>query len=136
MRALHGHTLREYSISVAAHSPEGVFASQVHACLDSCSARGRKLFAGIQQFVETFTRALSAPGRAELDVTSLLATLGSRSVETHREAIQNMAGVCQHDVARTLRENGLDFFCEIEAAVNLVGKGPACLDGLLAPALD
>src|SRR5580700_9427866 len=136
MGTLHGHTLRGYSISVGAHAPEGIFASQVHACLDAASARGSKLIAGIQQFVETRTRALSASGRAELDVTRLLAALGPRSIEADGEAIQNAARVCQDDIAGVLRQDSLDFPNEIESRIDLVCKFPACLDGLFTLALS
>ena len=132
MRTLHGDTLHGHSISVGAHAPVGIFASQVHASLYSRSARGCKRIASIQQFVETFTRSRTATGRAELDVTRLLAALRSRSVQAHRESIENTARVCQHDVAGALRKHGPDFTSEIESLIDLVGEFPACLDGLFA----
>jgi hypothetical protein len=95
-----------------------------------------KLIAGIQQFVETRTRALSASGRAELDVTRLLAALGPRSIKADCEAIQNATRVCQDDVAGVLRQDSLDFLSEIESRIDLVCKFPACLDGLFTLALS
>ena len=132
MRTLHGDTLDGRPISAGAHAPVGVFARQVHASLHRRSARGCKRIASVQQFVETFTRARAAAGRAELDVTRLLAALRSGAVQAHRESIENAARVGQHDVARALRQYGPDFTGEIESLVDLVGEFPACLDSLFA----
>ena len=122
MWTLHGDTLRDHSISTGTHAPVGIFASQVHTGLHSHSARGRERFASIQQFVEAIAGARTATGRAELDVTRLLAALGARSVQAHRECIENAALVGQHDVAGALREHGPDFTREIESPIDLAGE--------------
>ena len=76
---MHGDTLHRHSISVGSHAPVGIFASQIHASLDSRFPRGRKRFASLKQFVKAFTRTRTAAGRAELDVTLPAAGLGARA---------------------------------------------------------
>src|SRR5271155_4471149 len=132
MRTLHGDTLHGHSISVGAHAPVGIFANQVHASLDSRSARGCKRFASIQQLVEAFTGSGTTTGRTKLDVTSCLAALRSGSIEAHCKSIENTARVCQHDVAGALRKYGPDLTGQIESLIDLVGEFPAGLDGLFA----
>ncbi len=114
MRTLHGNTLHGHSISVGAHAPIGIFTSHIHASLFDHPSRGCKGLASIQQFVKTFTRARTATGHAELYVARLLATLGSRSIQAYSERIENIARVCQHDVAGVLRKHSPDFTGEID----------------------
>ena len=86
-------------------------------------------FAGVQQFVETFTCSSASPSRGEFDVTGLLAALGSGSDQAHGESIENTAGIGQHNLASVLHKQGLDFTSKIQTFVDLIGKLPACLDG-------
>ena len=130
---VHGNALRGYPVTARAHPPEGIFASQVHACLQRDSARGSKRVASFEQAFETFTGSSATASGAELDVAEFAAALRSRSVETNRESIKNTARVRQEDVAGALREHGPDFTGEIESLKDSVGKLRTLLDGLLAP---
>src|ERR1700678_5876 len=129
MRTLHGDALRDRSIAARPHATPGIFAGQVDAGLYRRLPRRRETFASSQQLIKTLTSTRTTANRSELDVTRLLATFRSRSVQTDREAIENTARVSQDDVAGPLRQHSPYFPCEIEPLVNFMGKSAARLDG-------
>jgi hypothetical protein len=132
MRTLHGNPLHYHLISMGAHALIGIFPSKIHASFYRRSAGERKRLASVQQFIETPACACITTDRAELDVTNLLATLRSWSVQAYRKSIENIPRVCQHHVASALRKDGLDFSTKIESLINVMGEFLARLNDLFA----
>src|SRR5271170_4681453 len=131
MRSLHRNTLLVHSISARAHAPIRIFTSQVHTSLYRRSTRRCECLASLQQSVESFRRARTATSRSELDVTCLLAALGSSSIQTHSESIQRVACIGQHHIASTLRKHSPNLTAKIKPLIDPVGKPSARLDSSL-----